>query len=108
VKLEYQLSRPIFIRFVGQYDGLKVDELRDDSRTGDPILIRTAQGFRRASAVERGGLRMDWLFSYQPTPGTVVFAGYGSSLNGQHLFRPGELERTADGFFLKLSYLFRM
>lgn len=108
VKFEYQLSRPIFIRFVGQYDGLEVDELRDDSRTGDPILIRTAQGFRRADAVERGGLRMDWLFSYQPTPGTVVFAGYGSSLDGQHLFRPGELERTTDGFFLKLSYLFRM
>ena len=107
-KLEYQLSRAIFVRFVGQYDGLEVAELRDDSRTNDPILIRTTQGFRRATAVERGGLRMDWLFSYQPNPGTVVFAGYGSSLNGPHLFRPGDLERTDDGFFLKLSYLFRM
>ncbi|MGH7504846.1 MAG: DUF5916 domain-containing protein, partial [Longimicrobiales bacterium] len=38
LKLEYQLSRPIFVRFVGQYDGLKVDALRDDSRTDDPIL----------------------------------------------------------------------
>ena len=26
-------------------------------------------------------LRLDWLFSYQPTPGTVVFAGYGISLD---------------------------
>jgi len=108
LKLEYQLSRPIFVRFVGQYDGLKVDALRDDSRTGDPILIRTANGFRPAPAVERGGLRMDWLFSYQPSPGTVFFAGYGSSLGGDHLFRPGQLERMSDGFFLKLSYLFRM
>ena len=108
LKVEYQLSRPIFVRFVGQYDGLEVDELRDDSRTGDPILIRTATGFERATGVERGGFRMDWLFSYQPNPGTVVFAGYGSSLNGPYLFRPGELERTDDGFFLKVSYVFRL
>src|SRR5689334_20159874 len=25
-------------------------------------------------------LRADWLFSYQPNPGTVLFAGYGSTL----------------------------
>jgi Domain of unknown function (DUF5916) len=108
LKLEYQLSRPIFLRFVGQYDGLKVDALRDDSRTGDPILVRTADGYFPADAVERGGLRIDWLFSYQPNPGTVFFAGYGSSLGSDFLFRPGELQRTSDGFFLKLSYLFRM
>lgn len=108
LKLEYQVSRPIFVRFVGQYDGLKVDDLRDDSRTGDPILIRTADGFRRALGTERGGLRMDWLFSYQPNPGTVFFAGYGSTLDGDELWRPGELERTTDGFFVKVSYLFRM
>lgn len=108
IKLEYQLSRPIFIRFVGQYDGLEIDELRDDSRTGDPILIRTADGFRRAAAISRGGLRVDWLFSYQPNPGTVFFAGYGASLDGDDLFRPREFERTADGFFVKLSYLLRL
>ncbi|MGH7553117.1 MAG: carbohydrate binding family 9 domain-containing protein [Longimicrobiales bacterium] len=109
IKLEYQLSRPIFFRFVGQYDALKVDALRDDSRTNDPILIRQADGtFSRAAAEERGGLRADWLFSYQPNPGTVVFAGYGASLGGDEFFRPSVLTRTSDGFFIKLSYLFRM
>ena len=108
VKVEYQVSRPIFLRWVGQYDGLKVDALRDDSRTGDPILLRTATGFRPAAPVERGGLRMDWLFSYQPSPGTVLFAGYGTSLGGDELFAPRDLTRTQDGFFVKLSYLFRM
>lgn len=107
VKLEYQVSRPIFVRFVGQYDGLKVDELRDDSRTENPILIRTSSGFRRATPVDRGGLRVDWLFSYQPSPGTVMFMGYGASL-GSDEFRPSDLTRTSDGFFVKLSYLFRM
>lgn len=108
LKLEYQVSRPIFVRFVGQYDGLKVDDLRDDSRTNDPILVRTSNGFRPASAVQRGGFRMDWLFSYQPNPGTVFFAGYGASIDGPELYSTSALERTSDGFFLKISYLFRM
>jgi hypothetical protein len=109
VKVEYQVARPIFLRFVGQYDGLKVDALRDDSRTGDPVLIRRADGtFRRADAVQRGSFRADWLFSYQPNPGTVFFAGYGASLGSPQFFSPSHLERTSDGFFVKLSYLFRM
>lgn len=106
LKLEYQVARPIFVRVVAQYDGLKVDELRDDSRTNDPILIRTSTGYRRASAVDRGSLRADWLFSYQPNPGTVFFMGYGATV-GSDEFRPTDLQRTADGFFVKLSYLFR-
>jgi hypothetical protein len=109
VKLEYQVARPVFFRFVGQYDATKVDDLRDDSRTRDPILLRRADGtFRRAAAVERGSFRADWLFSYQPNPGTVVFAGYGTSLNATEFLEPRALERTADGFFVKMSYLFRM
>lgn len=106
LKLEYQVSRPVFVRIVTQYDGLKVDELRDDSRTNDPVLIRTATGFRRATPIDRGGLRADWLFSYQPTPGTVFFAGYGASIASDE-FRPTALERRADGFFVKWSYLIR-
>jgi hypothetical protein len=109
MKIEYQLSRPIFLRFVGQYDATRIAALRDDSRTNDPVLIRRADGtFRRADAVQRSGFRADWLFSYQPNPGTVLFAGYGTSLSGQTFFEPRDLERTSDGFFVKVSYLFRI
>ena len=53
-------------------------------------------------------LRNDWLFSYRPTPGTVLFAGYGNALaNPEDPLERG-LRRTRDGFFLKLSYLFRL
>ena len=38
--VEYQLSRPIFFRFIGQYDAAYQDNLRDDSRTNLPIFIR--------------------------------------------------------------------
>jgi hypothetical protein len=51
---------------------------------------------------------MDWLFSYRPTPGTLIYLGYGSTLTEPRRFRFGELERQADGFFGKASYLFRL
>ncbi|MEX0907865.1 MAG: DUF5916 domain-containing protein, partial [Gemmatimonadota bacterium] len=108
IKVEYQLARPIFLRFVGQYDATLVDALRDDGRTDDPVLLRNADGgFDRATARRQDGFRADWLFSYQPNPGTVFFAGYGSSMDSDEFLRPSELIRTSDGFFLKISYLFR-
>jgi hypothetical protein len=61
----------------------------------------------RTSPSVRNDFRVDWLFSYRPTPGTVVFAGYGSSLEEEDAFRFRGLRRAADGFFLKLSYLLR-
>lgn len=110
LKVEYQIARPIFVRMVTQYDATRRDALRDDSRTNAPILRRRADGtFAPIAAVSRGGVRTDWLFSYQPSPGTVVFAGYGSTLNNPlDAYGVRDMDRTADGFFLKLSYLFRM
>jgi hypothetical protein len=108
LKLEYQLTRAIFFRFVGQYDSEWRDALRDDSRTGAPLLVRNSDGvYQRTTIAASNQFRHDWLFSYQPTPGTLLFAGYGSSL-GADAFTLRGLERTSDGFFFKLSYLFRM
>jgi len=108
LKIEYQLSRAVFLRMVAQYDANYVDDLRDNSRTDDPILIRDSDGvFHRTSEFRSNGLRVDWLFSYRPTPGTVVFFGYGSSLSEPDSFRLRNMERLSDGFFLKLSYLIR-
>ena len=99
------------MRIVGEYRSLYQDDLRDDARTGQPILIRDPEDgvFKRslASRQESNSLRVDWLFSFQPTPGTVFFAGYGSSLAEDQAFRFKGLARTRDGFFTKLSYLFR-
>jgi hypothetical protein len=108
-KLEYQVSRPVFLRLVGEYNALKRDALRDDSRTNDPILIRRADGsFAPALAQERSRLRADALFAYQPTPGTVIFAGYGGTLTGDEFFEARALSRANDGIFVKVSYLWRM
>jgi hypothetical protein len=110
VKAEYQIARPIFIRLVGEYNSDWQDDLRDDSRTNLPIYIRNAAGqYERAAKSYVKSFRADWLFSYQPTPGTVLFAGYGNTLaNPDEDPRTARLRRTQDGFFLKLSYLFRL
>ena len=113
LKMEYQLSRPIFIRLVGEYGHEKTDSLRDDTRTEGPILVfdGEANDFVRTRAFSRSTFRGDLLFSYQPNPGTVVFLGYGSTLLDPidpASPRAGGLRRVEDGFFLKMSYLFHM
>lgn len=111
VKVEYQVSRPIFVRVIAEQNGNFQDTLRDDSRTDLPIFIRDASGaFVPASRVNTNRLRVDLLFSYQPTPGTVVFAGYGSSLAEFDTLREGRqpYRRANDGFFTKISYLLRL
>jgi hypothetical protein len=112
LRVEYQLNRSLFLRVVGEYRASRRDALRDEGRTGDPILfLDPRDGVHKrapASQSESNGFRTDFLFSFQPTPGTVFFAGYGGSYRDTGRFKFGDLERTADGFFLNASYLFRM
>jgi hypothetical protein len=103
LKVEYQLTRDIFFRYVGQYFAQESDALRDP-RSGRPIVIDSIPQPR----VTATDFRNDLLFSYKPTPGTVFFFGYGSSLSEPEPFTFGRLKRTSDGLFLKASYLFRM
>jgi hypothetical protein len=108
VKLEYQLSRPIFFRVVGQYSVDQRDALRDPV-TRFPLLQSDASGtYVLTTARTLNDLRVDLLFSYRPNPGTVVFFGYGSSLTETDPFRFTDVRRVRDGFFVKLSYLFRV
>ena len=78
VKFEYQLTRAIFLRLVGEYDLSMNDDLRDEDRTNYPLLIDGEP----ALALRDRSLHGDYLFSYQPTPGTVLFLGYGSQADG--------------------------
>jgi hypothetical protein len=101
LKVEYQVSPPIFLRVVGQYTARSRTQLRD--RDGHPILV---------DGIVDGGdtsnqFSADWLFSYRPVPGTLVYLGYGSTLEEPREFRFQNLHRTRDGFFGKISYLFR-
>jgi hypothetical protein len=108
LKLEYQIARPVFVRFVGQYAAQERDALRDPATEG-PILQPDDSGTLVPIAEQvQNDLRLDLLFSYRPTPGTVFYFGYGSSITEQEAFTFQDLERVSDGFFVKLSYLFRV
>ncbi|CAN5858513.1 hypothetical protein BH23GEM3_BH23GEM3_10160 [soil metagenome] len=111
LRLEYQLTRAIFLRTIGQYNLAETDLLRAPDATvyllsGEPFRIRRGR-FAAADAPQTNPLRMDLLFGYQPSPGTVVFVGYGREMEDREAFRFSPLEPLADGLFVKLSYLFR-
>ena len=110
LKLEYQATRAIFGRVIAQYDAQYQDALRDDSRTERPIYIfnSTTGEYEKAIEQRSNGLRLEMLFAWQPTPGTVFFAGYGSTLSEPDAFALKDLSRSKDGFFVKFSYLFRL
>ncbi len=108
VRAEYQISRPLFIRLVGEYAMEKQDSLRDESRTQLPIYFGGPEGFTRAAAFEQNIFRADVLFAYRPTPGTVFYAGYGSTMTEPEAFRFQRLRRARDAFFAKVSYLFQL
>ncbi len=110
LKVEYQVTRSIFVRLVGQYSSRETDDLVDTSRTEAPILIRNPSTgiYEPAPAVEDNEFRVDALFSYKPTPGTTVFVGYGNTSTEPDGLSFRDLQRTEDAFFVKLSYLYRM
>jgi hypothetical protein len=103
LKVEYQPNRALFFRVVGEYRSQRQDALYDPW-TGDRQLV--VRGVP-ARAMRSDGLRLDFLLSYEPTPGTVAFFGYGSSLATDRPLSLYELQRQNDGFFVKLAYLFR-
>ncbi|HET9424032.1 MAG TPA: DUF5916 domain-containing protein [Gemmatimonadaceae bacterium] len=108
LKLEYQVARPLFIRVVSQYQATQRAALIDPT-TGMPIAFAGASGTPVLStSSSSNALRADWLFSYRPNPGTVVFVGYGNTLREPEALSFSDLRRSDDAFFVKLSYLFRV
>ncbi|MES3032417.1 MAG: DUF5916 domain-containing protein [Gemmatimonadota bacterium] len=109
VRMEYQVTRQIFVRVIGEVARLQQDSLRDDSRTDRPVFFRGADGtLTRAVAFDRLRGRLDFLFSYLPTPGTVVYLGYGNTSRADRPGGTSGLQPNRDVFFAKLSYLFRL
>jgi hypothetical protein len=102
LKLEYQPARALFFRVIGEYRSERRAALLDPS-SGDPLFV----GGVAQPTTEFNGLRVDLLASYEPTPGTVAFLGYGSSLESDAEFNWSRLERVNDGFFVKLAYQVR-
>jgi hypothetical protein len=103
LKLEYQPRRSLFFRIVTEYRFERRAALVDPI-TGAPIYIDGSA----AGAQKVDGLRTDLLVSFEPTPGTVAFFGYGNSLaQDPFAYQTSDYIRTSDGFFVKLAYMIR-
>lgn len=107
VKVEYQISRSLFARVIGEYFSEQVRDLYDDGRTGWPLLQRSGGSWVHAPGYTSNSFRADWLVKYQPQPGTVFYIGYGARMTEPETMRLQHLARTDDAFFVKASYLFR-
>lgn len=111
IRAEYQLSRSVLLRATGQYSVEEVDLLRAPGGVpflldGVPLRIRGGRTGREGDP-QINPLRLDLLFSYQPSPGTVVFLGYAREMTDRGAYQFSPLEPRADGLFAKFSYLFR-
>jgi hypothetical protein len=121
LKVEYQIARPVFVRLIGEYQSSYRDALRDESGSGRPIITYdqcAGYAYQVTVACQRSSFRGDFLFSYQPSPGTVLFVGYGAGYADRRaLAEPFDFpasfgfrgyDRTDDALFVKASYLFRL
>jgi hypothetical protein len=102
LKVEYQPRRSLFFRAIGEYRSERRAALVEPA-SGAPLVVAGAA----QPGTEFNGLRVDLLASFEPTPGTVAFLGYGSSLETDGEFNWSRLERRSDGFFVKLAYQVR-
>ena len=102
LQMEYQPNRALFFRVIGEYRSERRAALRAAGSGEELFIDGEAQ-----TAVRNNGLRVDLLASFEPTPGTVAFLGYGSSLETDGDFNWSRLERVSDGFFVKLAYRVR-
>ncbi len=82
-KTTYQFNKHFFVRAIERYDS------------------------------SRKNVLMDYLLSYEPVPGTVAYAGYGSLFDRQawdgtqFVSGTGDYLNTHRGIFFKVSYLYR-
>jgi hypothetical protein len=102
LQAEYQPNRALFFRVIGEYRSERRAALRS-AESGEPLFVDGAA----RPALRSNGLRVDLLASFEPTPGTVAFLGYGSSMETDRDFNWSRLERVSDGFFVKLAYRLR-
>lgn len=101
LNLQFQPRPELFFRAIGEYRSDHTAALIGPGRT--PLYI----GGSPQPETSFNGLRVDLLASFEPTPGTVAFLGYGSSLETDDEFNWSRLHRQSDGFFVKLAYQVR-
>ncbi len=102
-RVQYQFGKSVFARFIAQYDLEERDALRHPV-SGLSILVDSVL----QEATDRGAFQGQALVSYEPSPGTIFFVGYSRLMRGLSDYSLGSKDPIQDGFFVKVSYLFRL
>ncbi len=105
--VEYQLSRAFQLRVISQYSIDSRDSLRDDTRSNLPLVAKSGANYTRLGNYDNRSLQTSFLFTYLPTPGTVVYFGYGNVSQRPDPLGRAQIGSVQSDFFLKLSYLWR-
>ncbi len=101
--IRYQFSKSLMARIIAQYNLARQDGLRDPT-TGWPIWIDGEP----ATAARAGSFQGQFLFQYEPSPGTIFYAGYSRVMKGDYGYQLSSMDPSEDGLFVKLSYVFRL
>jgi len=106
VSAQYQLSRSLFVRLIGEYAAQSRNDLR--SPQGLP-LFECEEGEECAllEGSDNNDVYFEALLSYEPSPGTVFFAGYSREMDDPTAFGFRQVLTQRDGFFMKISYRYR-
>jgi hypothetical protein len=102
LRTQYQFSKALFARVILQYD-LSEREAQRDPETGRPLIIDDELSVDE----QRGRFLTQFLLSYEPSPRTVFFIGWSRQMEGDRTFSLSEMDPINEGFFAKLSYLYR-
>ncbi len=105
VTAQYQLTRSLFFRLIGEYSAQSTQGLL--TAAGDPLNFCDEDGCELIAASESNDVYFEALLSYEPTPGTVFFAGYSRQMDELSAFEFRDLTAQQDGLFMKISYRFR-
>ncbi|MEZ4415431.1 MAG: DUF5916 domain-containing protein [Gemmatimonadota bacterium] len=107
LQARYQFSRALFLRAIAEYASQERGPVRDPS--SGLSLSFCADG---VCSLQDGSsaydVSVEALLGYEPSPGTVLFAGYSRQMRDSLGFRFRDLATQADGLFVKVSYRLRM
>ena len=107
IRAQYHLSRALFVRGIFEYSSQERAALMDPA-TGLPLYSCSALDCSTRSGSDGYDFSIEGLISYEPSPGTVLFIGYTRLMEDSARFDFRNVQPTADGFFVKMSYRFRM
>jgi hypothetical protein len=106
LRAQYQFTKAFFFRTITEY-ARQERAAPLDPATGGPLTYCEENGCTLREGFAEARLLGQFLLGYQPSPGTVFFAGYSRTARDSGPFRFQGMEPLEDGLFVKGSYRFR-